>query len=86
MSTWGAGIGTGSSEIYVESIKLHVDANIIANSLHKEGSGRGLTGILGNEVEYFNDGDDMSAYGLTTTTELYDGNPLWIQRGTQSGQ
>ena len=87
LSTWGAGIGTGSSQSYVESIKLHVDANILANSLHGEDIGRGVTGILGNEVEYFDDGDDMSAYSLTTSTsELYDGNPLWIQHGTQSGQ
>lgn len=85
LSTWGAGIGTGSSQSLVESIKLHVDANIIANSLHGEDIGRGVTGILGNEVEYFDD-DDMFAYGLTATSEFYDGNPLWIQHGTQSGQ
>ena len=86
LSYWGAGIGTGTGKSFVQSIKLHVDANIIANSLHGENIGRGVTGVLGNKVEYFDDGDDMSAYGLTTTSELYDGNPLWIQHGTQSGQ
>ncbi len=76
-SVWGAGIGTGSGHSQANNIKIHAEANVVVTSLHGENIGRGVTGILINEVEYFD-------INVDNTQTLY--NPLQIQHGTQTNQ
>jgi len=85
-SVYGAGIGTGTSQSYVNSIQISKWADVTSKSQYAEDIGRGLSGRLGSlGVSYFDDSATKSAeYELKLLDYVW--NPLTIHHGPKDNQ
>lgn len=79
-STYGAGIGSGSSYSHANSIKVSKDADVTAKSIYGEDIGKGYLGTVGNVDIGWNDGD------VTYTGYRWEGKPLVIHHGTKANE
>lgn len=79
-STYGAGIGSGSSYSHANSIQISKDADIKAKSIYGEDIGKGYLGTVGNVDTGWNDEN------VTYSGYRWEGNPLVIHHGTKANE
>ena len=79
-STYGAGIGSGTSYAHVDSVKVSKYADVTASSTRGEAIGKGYIGTIGSVDTNWDDKD------INYKKTVDDGEPLVIHHGTKANE